>query len=308
MSINNKLLLSVAVGFTYFMPTIVVADIVHNDDVIITFSECVGNDCVNGEDFGFDTLRLKENNLRIHFDDTSASASFPLNDWRVLINDTINGGSSHFSVEDSTAVRVPFRIEAGARNNALVVNSNSNIGVGTDNPVTTVHTVDGDTPTVRLEQDGSSGFTAQTWDVAGNEANFFIRDATNGSTLPFRIKPNSPTSSLTISPDSVGIGTFSPNTTAALDIKSSGNNTRSILADKEIAIIRSGSGGLLRVKNDVSGQTWRMTMLGDDSLAIKDQTTGSTNQAQIILKTDGTIEIKGDVNINGTLTCNGGSC
>ncbi len=36
----------------------------------------------------------------------------------------------------------------------------------------------GDTPAWRLEQTAAGGFTAQTWDVAGNEANFFVRDVT----------------------------------------------------------------------------------------------------------------------------------
>ena len=58
------------------------ADQVFTDDVIIQNSLCVGLDCVNGENFGFDTLRLKENNLRINFDDTSTSGSFPKNDWQ----------------------------------------------------------------------------------------------------------------------------------------------------------------------------------------------------------------------------------
>ena len=80
-------------------------DIVHLDDVIIDGSICVGLDCVNGENFGFDTQRLKENNLRIHFDDTSVSASFPNNDWRIVINDSNNGGLNHFTVEDATAGR-----------------------------------------------------------------------------------------------------------------------------------------------------------------------------------------------------------
>lgn len=43
-------------------------------------SLCVGNDCVSSESFGFDTVRLKENNLRIHFEDTSTAAAFPPND------------------------------------------------------------------------------------------------------------------------------------------------------------------------------------------------------------------------------------
>ncbi len=165
-----------------------VADIQHLDDVIITFSQCVGTDCVNGESFGFDTIRLKENNLRIHFQDTSNSASFPSNDWRIVINDTSNGGANYFRVEDSTAGRAPFQIDAGAPNNSLRVDSAGDVGLGTDNPVVDLHVVSGNTPTLRLEQNGSSGFTAQTWDLAGNEANFFLRDVTNGSKLPLRVR------------------------------------------------------------------------------------------------------------------------
>jgi hypothetical protein len=56
----------------------------------------------------------------------------------------------------------------------------------------------GDTPGVRLLQTNTSGFTPQTWDVAGNEANFFVRDLTGGSRLPFRIRPGAPTSSIDI--------------------------------------------------------------------------------------------------------------
>ncbi|MBK6977362.1 MAG: tail fiber domain-containing protein [Cytophagaceae bacterium] len=79
----------------------------------------------------------------------------------------------------------------------------------------------GNTPGVRLEQDNSSGFTAQTWDVAGNEANFFVRDITNGSKLPFRIRPNAPTSSIDIaSTGNVGIGTSTP--TVKLQVEGNG--------------------------------------------------------------------------------------
>src|ERR1041384_1801558 len=40
-------------------------DVVTADDEIIQGSLCVGLDCVNNESFGFDTIRLKENNTRI---------------------------------------------------------------------------------------------------------------------------------------------------------------------------------------------------------------------------------------------------
>ncbi|MGE3509644.1 MAG: tail fiber domain-containing protein [Vicinamibacterales bacterium] len=67
------------------------------------------------------------------------------------------------------------------------------------------------TPQVRLDQTSGGGFTAQAWDVAGNEANFFVRDVTNSSRLPFRIRPGAPTSSLDIAATgNIGIGTSSP--------------------------------------------------------------------------------------------------
>ena len=47
------------------------------NDLVVQGSNCVGLDCTTGESFGSDTIRLKENNLRIHFQDTSNSASFP---------------------------------------------------------------------------------------------------------------------------------------------------------------------------------------------------------------------------------------
>jgi hypothetical protein len=188
-----------------------VQDIQHLDDVIISFSLCVGTDCVNGESFGFDTIRLKENNLRIHFDDTSNSASFPNNDWRITINDTSNGGASYFRIDDATNSKSPFTIEANAPSHSLYVDDGGRIGFGTSTPVVELHVKDGDTPTLRLEQDGSSGFTPQTWDVAGNETNFFVRDVTNGSKLPFKIRPGADHNSLVIDSDNdVGVGTLSP--------------------------------------------------------------------------------------------------
>lgn len=195
-----------------------ITDQVFADDIIVQGSACIGLDCVNGESFGFNTIRLKENNLRIGADDTSASGSFPLNDWEITFNDSSNGGAEKFSITDVTGGKTPFTIIAGAPNNSMYLNNSGNLGLGTSNPVVDVHTVSGNTPTLRLEQDGSSGFTPQTWDMAGNEANFFIRDATNGSKLPFRIKPSAPTNSISIKEDgNIGLGI--ENATGPLHVK-----------------------------------------------------------------------------------------
>jgi len=202
-----------------------VMDVVHADDVIVTGSLCVGFDCATdgSEDFGFDTIKLKENNLRIYFDDTSATTGFPANDWRIIANDSSSGGANYFAVEDATAARTPFKIVAGARNSSIFVSSTGRVGLGTAAPVLNLHIVQGDTPSIRLDQDTSSGWTAQVWDIAGNESNFFIRDTTGGSKLPFRIQPGTPTNTLTMkSSGYVGIGTWSPDSN--LEIESTGSN------------------------------------------------------------------------------------
>jgi hypothetical protein len=188
-------------------------DIVQADDVIVTGSLCIGYDCLTDgtENFGFDTIKLKENNTQIYFDDTSATAGFPANDWRIVANDSSSGGANYLAIQDSTGGRVPFKVMAGARNNALFISSTGRVGLGTGTPVLNLHIVHGDTPSIRLEQDTSSGWSAQTWDMAGNESNFFLRDTTGGSKLPFRIQTGTPTNTLTLKSDGkVGIGTWSP--------------------------------------------------------------------------------------------------
>jgi hypothetical protein len=188
-------------------------DVVHLDDEIVSGSLCVGIDCLidGSEGFGSDTIKLKENNLRIYFDDTSSSAGFPANDWRLIANDSTSGGSNYFSIEDSTAGRRVFTVEAGAPANSLFIEDYGRVGLGTSVPVLELSIKDSDTPSIRLEQDFSGGWTPQTFDIGANESNFFIRDATNGSKMPFRIQPNAPSNSLTIrSSGYVGIGTWSP--------------------------------------------------------------------------------------------------
>jgi uncharacterized coiled-coil protein SlyX len=190
--------------------TFTIQDQVIPDDLIVQGSACVGLDCVNNESFGFDTIRLKENNTRIKFEDTSVG-SFPTNDWQLTANDSASGGANKFSIEDITGAKVPFTITAGAATNSIFVDSTGRLGLRTSTPVLDVHINTSNTPAHRLEQNNSNGFTAQTWDIAGNEANFFVRDVTGGSRLPFRIRPGAPTSSLDISASgNVGIATSSP--------------------------------------------------------------------------------------------------
>ena len=289
-------------------------------NVTIQNSACIGTDCVVGESFGFDTLRLDENNLRMHFDDTSDLGSFPGNDWRIIINDSTNGGANYFAVEDATAGLVPFRVEAGAPANALTVATTGNVGIGTLTPVVETHIVDGDSPAIRLEQDGSSGFTPQVYDIAANETNFFIRDVTNGSNLFFRAQTGAPENALYIANDGqIGIGNASPQ--AALHIEAQGGRANILLdggtsssptgsswdftvrnSDGEFAINdMSTTGGdfIFRTADNGANTPWEFVHRADNGFGIN---TASSVGGDFILSNSG------DLRILGTITSGGPTC
>ncbi|TMO82042.1 hypothetical protein [Pseudoalteromonas spongiae] len=285
---------------------------VFTTDVIIQGSNCVGFDCVNGESFGFDTIRLKENNLRINFQDTSNSASFPSNDWRLVANDTGNGGANYFAIEDSTAGRTPFKVEAAAPANTLYVEADGDVGIKTANPVVDLHVVEGNTPTLRLEQDGSDGFTPQTWDVAGNEANFFIRDVTNGSKLSFRIEPGAPESSVHIdNAGNVGLGNSNPN--AALDIVRSNGTAKveihensSSEATRTLLDLKNKGASWITMENTAANKRVLLQYNATQgfNITLQNLADGSYVSA-FVIDSAGNITLNGDLTVNGSISATG---
>ena len=275
------------------------------DDLIVQSSLCTGFDCINGESFGFDTYRLKENNLRIHFEDTSAGA-FPANDWRIIVNDSASGGANFLAIEDSTAARQVFRLTAGAPTNSLFMDSSGRIGLGTSTPVLNLDINSSNTPAIRLAQTGSGGFTPQTWDVGSNEANFFIRDVTGGSRLSFRIRPGAPTSSIDIAASGrVGIGTASPD--ASLHVERS-DGTAQLLVEETSAtaaprdlvkLVNASGNALIRfVRSNSVGGDWRIGSRGAN-FSIDDSADGI---AEFF------VEANGNITILGTMTTGGPTC
>ncbi|RFP86713.1 hypothetical protein DZK27_13895 [Rhodobacteraceae bacterium 63075] len=273
-----------------------------NSNTTIHNSLCVGSDCANSESYGFDTIRLKENNLRIHFDDTSAAAGgFADQDWRIEVNSSANGGDEYFRVIDATANRDIFTLEANAPSNSLVVSSQGNIGSGTANPATDIHSVSGDTPTLRLEQDGSSGFGAQTWDVAGNETNFFIRDVTNGSALPFRIRPGASSNSLFIDDDGdISMGAAAPE--GKLHTKGDG---------VQLAYFESGDGGPVQVRFRTDSENRRFLAVNNAN-EVKSQLIFLDDRINFTGETDSGANLWLSVGPDGIVsqgpTCNPGPC
>ncbi|MCR5887503.1 tail fiber domain-containing protein [Hymenobacter sp. J193] len=164
------------------------------------------------------------------------------------------------------------------------------LGIGTTGPALLLHLLRGNTPAIRMEQTSTGGFTAQTWDIGANEANFFVRDLTGGSRLPFRIRPGAPTSSLDISASgNVGIGTPSPQ--AKLDVqgnvKIQGANTLEFgsgVADKHAQAGTIGYGNLTA-----------------DALNIVGAGTSTTNR-KVAVYAEGGITITGNLTLQGVVS------
>jgi hypothetical protein len=298
-------------------------DFVIADDLIVQGSACVGLDCVNGEVFGFDTIRTKENNTRIQFDDTSSTAGFASNNWQIRANSSAGGGENFLGIVDqgttgnSETGTIVAQFDAGASANSLRVSSVGRIGNKTATPVLDFHTNTNNTPALRLEQNNTGGFAAQTWDIGANEANFFVRDVTGGSTLPLRIRPGAPTSSVDISASgNVGIGTGSPaalltvekNQATGTEIRVNNSNTTNGFAG---LYLNSGftltTGGLIQYNNVTGQKNLFVTTGGADPVHF-----GTNNTVRMtILPANGFVGIAtqaptDNLSVNGTASKTGG--
>ena len=191
-------------------------------------------------------------------------------------------------------------MEAGTRQNALRVESDGDVGLGTANPVVDLHVVDGDSPTLRLEQDTSSGFAAQTWDVVGNETNFFVRDATNGSQLPFRIRPGADSNSIYIENDNnVGFGT----TAADERLHVVGTDNPRLLIQDTSDNANDKPGLALDSPAAASDGLWVFEVDNAGNFQID---FGPSTGPEIVISdataTNGTVTINGNLLVNGTCT------
>ncbi|WP_166831721.1 Calx-beta domain-containing protein [Thalassoroseus pseudoceratinae] len=280
-----------------------------NDNFGTTFSLGIGDGSVNGMDFGFDTVRLTEDVLRVHFEDTSTGTHNPSNDWRFVINDAEPGGENHFSIVDAETGETLFRIDQGARDFSLVVDNGGNVGLGTENPDQAIHIANGDTPTVRLEQDETLGFASQVYDLGGNEQGFFLRDVTNNSTVPFRIRPGAPTSSLDIAANgNVGIGTSTPNSsvhvsrddgTAQVAVEELSTTT----ADRDLLTLTNHGASQIAITNtDGSPVTWRTGISSTEGFTFD---LANTTGSEFVINQDGSMTVGPDGAANLQLDANG---
>jgi hypothetical protein len=168
---------------------------------------CAGTDCTSTETFSGATAKLKANNTRFKFEDTSTSPGFPSTDWQLSANDTFSGGLNKFFIEDLTAATVPFLVEGGTPTNALYVDSTGRIGLGTSTPAKDLTISVPVSAGIQMEQTTSP---FQAWDIIANAANFYVRDV-NHEGNPFIIKTTAPNNSLVVdATGNIGLGVATP--------------------------------------------------------------------------------------------------
>jgi hypothetical protein len=150
----------------------VLADQVVVDDQVVQGSMCVGTECVDGEEFDFDTIRIKSGAPLINFQDTSNSASFPTNDWLMGIEDDVATGSASFFITDVTSGSDVLRLQAADQGGvalgagSTVVPDAISIGaVGAERPIVNMAAGTDDNDAVNVAQ-----FDAFQADAAGQAA------------------------------------------------------------------------------------------------------------------------------------------
>ncbi len=183
-----------------------VAEVYFADDVSARDGVCAGFDCTDTESYGLASAKLKENNTRLKFEDTSG-AGFASTDWQLSANDTTSGGANKFFVEDLTAVTVPLLIEGATPTNTLYLDSTGRVGIRTSTPARDLTIANPVSTIIRMEQSASP---FQAWDIVANNNNFYVRDV-NHEQNPFIIKTSAPYNSLVVdTTGNIGLGVASP--------------------------------------------------------------------------------------------------
>ncbi len=173
----------------------------------------IGLDFANNYDFGFNTFVMRENNTRILFDDTDTDPGVPNNDWQIEANSSSNGGGNYLAINDITNATQPFRIDAGAPSESLVVSSSGNVGIGTASPGSKL-TVNGSVEATAFIGDGSglTGLTGSTGGISNPDDTVIEADNDADSIGIIALRTGNADRMVISNNGNVGIGTTTPTT------------------------------------------------------------------------------------------------
>jgi hypothetical protein len=243
--------------------TLVHADQVINDDLIVTGEQCVGNNCVGDEVFSpinRSILKIKSTNTALQFDD----ASDPLGDfasthWQISANEVVQFGRNQLAIEDLTAGTTPFIVAGDAPDNAVFVSSVGHVGLGTSLPLEDLHIVSPNSvATIRLEENFNE---TGAWHINAASGFFSIEDTVLGE-IPVLIESGAPTTSIRVRQNgNIGMGTGLP--------------------DAPLHILRfDGTAGILVEDNGTSNGNLSMMQLTNRSGRARMQFTSVGNPSQ----------------------------
>ncbi|MEZ5716241.1 MAG: hypothetical protein R3D85_14450 [Paracoccaceae bacterium] len=235
------------------------AQVVLTGDRSIEGQLCVGDDCTSSETLGDTTLKLKQENVRLLFEDTSAVEG--TTDWMLKANG-LNAATQFFALEDVDSGTTPLRIDAAAPTNALRVASSGYVGLGTAFPGANLHIRTGYSPTVIYARDTSEGLSAQTWRVVASTP-YRIEDI-SGTTVatPFRIHEGGGNdNAFTIAADGdIGLGTPLPD--AALHVFRDDGGARLLIEEADttatprtlLNLVNNGRPEIVLANSDTGGE------------------------------------------------------
>jgi len=277
------------------------------DDLVVDGSACIGGGCASGETFGETDLRLKQAAISIVLEDTSTAAGLPTTDWEIKANDIGSNGAEFFVIRNLDANTAPFRIWGDAPTNALAIDSiprnddivDTGIGIGTRLPQTNLHVVSSVLPIIRLERDGSGGFTPSQWNIEASSFEFNVRREDLGGRRPLRILGAAPENSLYIgSIGDVGLGTNAP--AAPLHVTRADGSASVLVEDtggagaQEMFAMRNNGGSYFTMDNTAAGTTWFFTHenASPNRFIIADAV---TDGPELTLTADGDLTIPGEL-------------
>ena len=213
------------------LPTPALTQTLLNGDHSIAGDLCVGGRCTDNESLPTGPLHLKQDMLSIRAYDTSDLIGFASNDWVLRFNESGQGGQSFFAVHDETAGLTPFRVDAGAPENALRVDATGNIGIGTGLPLVNLHTYDSDGAGILMEDNAGQWFVTGTQDA-------FVLFEPQSPAIPFQIRSGAPDASIHVAANgNVGLGTHAPG--APLEVVNNSTFSYFRLTARQAAVNRS---------------------------------------------------------------------